>query len=447
MKDFDCIILQKNQSCLFIQEANGHFFHFLIENSNFKDLSSQITKIKTFKFIGQSFVLDSLIQSFPQLKVKIEKSLFPINELEILFNSQNGQIKVSKEAAKIEKKRKVLIVDDSKTIQKLISKIISTSSELEVMAIANDPEEAIQIIDQMRPDIITLDLHMPKQTGLEFLKGYLNGKHIPVVMISSVSLSEGPQIIDALSSGALDYIQKPSFDSLDVVAPLIIQKLETLSRIKVDFQSKNLLTSKPVIRFQDTDGLIAIGSSTGGTQALQEIFTQLPAQIPPIVVTQHIPPVFSKALADRLNSLCPFLVKEAEDGEILKPNTVYIAPGGKQFKLRKEGSIKRVVITNDAPVNRFIPSVDYLFNSLVDLKEKNLVAFILTGMGKDGAQGLLKLKKAGATTIAQSEKGCIVFGMPREAINLEAHCHIIELKSIPSKMVEIYNCKKIKKAS
>ena len=338
------------------------------------------------------------------------------------------------------KKRKVLIVDDSKSIQKLLTKIISSSDLLEIMGVADRPSVAREMIEKERPDLITLDIHMPEMTGIEFLKTYLKGKFIPTAMISSVSVSEGPTVMEALANGATTYIQKPSLDKLTEESVRIITKLESISGGVTQTISKESFV-KTNHKFNDLNGLIAIGSSTGGTQALESIFLCLPDKIPPIVVVQHIPAVFSKALADRLNGLCPFKVKEAENGEKLKENVVYIAQGGKQFKV----NMKRCVeITDDPPLNRFCPSVDYLFNSLPALGEKKLIGVILTGMGKDGAKGLLKLKECGAKTIAQDEKTSVVFGMPKEAIKLGAADVVSPLEDVANNIVLSYNQKKSK---
>ncbi len=278
---------------------------------------------------------------------------------------------------------------------------------------------------------------MPEMNGVEFLRSYLAQTGIPVVMISSVSVKEGPLVMEALSLGALTYIQKPSVDKLETLGPPILETLENLSRHHHKI-SKPICT-KTRLNFNDKDGLIVIGSSTGGTQALQRVFTELPDLIPPIVVVQHIPAVFSKALADRLNSLTRFEVKEAVDEEILAENNIYIAPGGKHLKLIQKGVDSYLKVTDDAPINRFKPSVDYLFDSVKEIRVKKVVGVILTGMGKDGAQGLLGLKKDGHKTIAQDEETSIVFGMPKEAIKIGATDIIRPIDKIAEEIVIQYN--------
>lgn len=342
-------------------------------------------------------------------------------------------------------RKQVLIVDDSKTIQKILTKIIGSSCKIAVMGIASCPSEAKRLIEQRKPDLITLDIHMPEMNGVEFLKTYLDNLNIPVVMISSVSITEGPLVLEALSHGAQTYIQKPEMAKINEVKDDIIEQLEQIALKPVTNKLREFDGVKK--EFNHTDGLICIGSSTGGTQALQYILTSCPDEIPPIVITQHIPAVFSKALADRLNQLCSFSVKEASDGDIISKNTVYIAPGEKQFKLVKRGAKIYVEVNDDEAVNRFKPSVDYLFNSIVSLRDINTVGIILTGMGKDGAKGLLDLRGIGAQTIAQDKSTSTVYGMPKEAFEIGAVEQTTPLHEIVARMIELFNKKTNKNAA
>ncbi len=283
---------------------------------------------------------------------------------------------------------------------------------------------------------------MPEMTGVDFLKLHLKNLNIPVVIVSSVSMAEGPLVMDALANGAIDYIQKPVINQMHEIEAMIIEKLESISRSnKIVFQTSS---KKKKTVFNNTEGLVVIGSSTGGTQALQEIFTNLPDEIPPILVVQHIPAVFSKALADRLNALCKFEIKEAVDHDLVKKNCIYIAPGGTQMRLIKRGNELRLNITDDPPVNRFKPSVDYLFDSVAQIAPNSLIGVILTGMGKDGAKGLLALKKIGAITIAQDEASSIVFGMPKEAIAIGGASLVVPLPNIAETLV-MEHSKQVKK--
>jgi two-component system chemotaxis response regulator CheB len=455
------IRLKINSSCglLVYNDSENNFKCLYIDSFHSTDFSKlkKVSGIDTVKFIGGQEIFSGIKKidlSWPEFT----NTHLVENEIEVLVCFSSKKIKFSRVEIvpkeddvlknKTQAKKKVLIVDDSKTIQKILTRIVKTSPHLEVIGIADRPSVAKEMIKRLKPDIITLDIHMPEMTGVEFLKTYLCHTKIPTIMISSVSINDGPLVMEALSNGAATYIQKPSADKISEITPEIVSKLESIALSRNACTRANMKNiKKEKIKFESTNGLIVIGSSTGGTQALEEIFTDLPNEIPPIVVTQHIPAVFSKALADRLNNLCPFTIKEAQDGEPIQQNHIYIAPGGKQLKLKRVGHQILAVITDDPPVNRFIPSVDYLFDSVPALKERHVAGVILTGMGKDGAQGLLKLKDAGAYTIAQDEETSVVFGMPREAIEIGAACEISPLGNIAGYLANYFNQKvKIKKA-
>ncbi len=334
------------------------------------------------------------------------------------------------------KKIRVLVVDDSDTIRKILGKLLGSDPEIEVVAMASRPSEVEGLIARHRPDVITLDIHMPEMDGVTLLKKYMARYPIPTVMITSVSLEEGPKVFEALEHGAVDYIQKPSFDQLAKVTPLIIEKVKMAAQIQLRSKVQSSPFPAPSGAL-DESRLIAIGSSTGGTEALRELLTRLPAKIPPIVIVQHIPPVFSQAFAERLNSLCPFEVIEGRDGDEVRAGRVIIAPGGFQMHLVKNGAGFKVVVTDSAPVNRHKPSVDVMFNSVAAVVGRSAVGVILTGMGADGAKGMLKMKEAGCHTIAQDEASCVVFGMPREAIKLGAAAEVRALLEIPAALQNI----------
>jgi two-component system chemotaxis response regulator CheB len=335
-------------------------------------------------------------------------------------------------------KKKVLIVDDSKTITRLLTNLLSKDPGLQVVAEINHPKDIEAAIQQYKPDVMTLDIHMPMMDGCAVLEKLLPKYPIPTVMISSISMEEGPAVLRALELGAVDYIQKPSFSELALVESTMIEKVKNAANSRVQ-RRKTYLTRRPSHVQAETASLastlIAIGSSTGGTEALAELLTQLPSNIPPILIVQHIPPVFSKAFANRLNELCPFEVVEAADGDEVKCGRVLIAPGGKHMILSSRSNGFQVKIIDTPPVNRHKPSVDVLFDSVCDQLGRNSIGVILTGMGSDGAKGLLKLKQAGARTIAQDEKSCVVFGMPKEAIRLGGACEITALSDIPSQLI------------
>ncbi|MBC7692119.1 MAG: chemotaxis response regulator protein-glutamate methylesterase [Methylotenera sp.] len=355
--------------------------------------------------------------------------------------SQSARLRLSTPAAAVaERPKKVLVVDDSKTIRELLTKILSSDPELQVVACAELPSQVEDLIRRHQPDVITLDIHMPEMDGVTLLRQYLPKYPVPTVMITSISMEESTQVLTALESGAVDYIQKPSFQELARVAPLIIEKVKTAAQVRLKTRAQLLSSKSSTVRHASQmyqDGMIvAIGSSTGGTEALKVVLTQLPEKIPPILVVQHIPAVFSKAFADRLNQLCPFEVKEAQDGDEVLPNQVLIAPGGLQMSLIRSGPGLRVKIEDSAPVNRHKPSVDVLFDSVAELVGKRAVGVILTGMGADGSKGLLKMRNAGARTIAQDQESCVVFGMPAEAIKLGAACEVHSLNVISGAMLK-----------
>jgi len=351
----------------------------------------------------------------------------------ILFYPFTARVRVSvtsEEAAPPSGKIKVLIVDDSKTIRQLLEKILRTDPQFEIVGSFERPSQVLENIGRLNPDVVTLDIHMPEMDGVALLKRYLPLHPVPTVMISSISFEEGPIVLSALEAGAVDYIQKPSYDQLGQVAPILIEKIKMAALAKVILPSgetrKSAATSKPKSRVglgsdARSEIVLTIGASTGGTEALRQVLTDLPGEIPPILICQHIPPVFSKAFADRMNSLCAFAVKEAENGDEVLPNRVLVAPGGTQMKMVRDGNRYCVrVDPTAAPVNRHKPSVDVLFDSVAELAGPRSVGVILTGMGADGAKGLLKMREAGARTIGQDEATCVVYGMPHVAFTLGA---------------------------
>lgn len=257
-------------------------------------------------------------------------------------------------------------------------------------------------------------------------------------MVTSVSMEESDLVFRALEIGAVDYIQKPSLEQLDEVIPVILEKVKSAARAKA--QVKSVGAAPKAIgpqEFQEFDKVIAIGSSTGGTEALKVLLTGLPKKIPPIVIVQHIPPVFSLAFANRLASICPFQVKEAANGDEVLPNRVLIAPGGFQMSLRQGGGKLTVKVEDAPPVNRHKPAVDVLFDSAALLLKDRALGVILTGMGADGAKGLLKMRQAGARTIAQDEQTCVVYGMPREAVQIGGAEFVCPLPEIAGKLVNL----------
>ncbi|RYZ58293.1 MAG: chemotaxis-specific protein-glutamate methyltransferase CheB [Proteobacteria bacterium] len=318
-------------------------------------------------------------------------------------------------------KKRVLIVDDSKTIQEFLKKVFAEDPEIEVVGVANHPGEAETILASTKVDVMTLDIQMPVMDGVSFLEKLMPVRPMPVVMLTSMSPEDGNHVLKALDLGAVDYIQKPKLSDMAILGPTICEKVKAAANAHIQKKSKtHVATQKPKAAGTGVRGqhIVAIGASTGGTVALADVLTALPAEIPPIVIVQHIPPVFSKAFADRLNVLCPFEVKEAEDGDELLSGRVLIAPGGKQMEVVSSGGRMIVRLNDSEPVNRHKPSVDYLFDSVARLTKGKSLGIILTGMGADGARGMLAMKQAGCHTVAQDEKSCVVYGMPKEAVKL-----------------------------
>ena len=338
---------------------------------------------------------------------------------------------------------RVLVIDDSATIRNLLQKTLSSDPAIEVVGMADGPSQAEKMIESLKPHVLTLDIHMPEMDGVTFLKRSFPKHRLPTIMISSISMEEGPMVLEALEAGAVDYIQKPSFDQLSVVAPQIIEKVKTAAAARV--REKSTAPRAPKVdtsRIDVSSSLLAIGSSTGGTEALREVFSHFPDKIPGVVVVQHIPPVFSKAFADRMNSLFPFEVKEAEDNDQILPNRILIAPGAKQMRVKLRGSELRVSIDDSEPVNRHKPSVDVLFDSLLNVKNYAMSAAILTGMGSDGARAMKRLHDSGIYTIAQNEQTCVVYGMPRAAVEMKATSVVVPLGDVAGQLLRNLNTRK-----
>lgn len=329
----------------------------------------------------------------------------------------------------IKSKIKTLIVDDSITIRKVIRHLLESDPRFEVVAEAAAPSEAIKEIRLKQIDLITMDLHLPQKTGADLIKEYMAIRPIPTVVISSLSPEESHLVLESLENGAVDYIQKPDQRTILANRVEILDRLYHATQAKVVIQKKQQTKPEATLSQQ---GLLVIGASTGGTEAIKTLLSQVGSKIPPTLIVQHIPPFFSEAFASRLNKLFPFEVKEAKDGDRVQENRVLIAPGGKQMKLVKKGKEYFVAIEDSPPVNRHKPSVDFLFESVKREYDGPKVAVLLTGMGADGAEGLLKLRSAGTYTIAQDEQTCVVFGMPREAIKRNAAVKVCGLHEMGS---------------
>ena len=359
----------------------------------------------------------------------------------VLFEPGTGRAYIATEKARgiANAKTKVLIVDDSPTMQKLLTRMLSREPSIEVVDCAGLPSQVEELIDRHRPDVVTMDIHMPEMDGVTLLKRLAPRYRLPTIMVTSVGRQEGNLVLDALANGAFDYFQKPSSGNFegraDSLAEMVMAatRQKPLAPVKTTSQKPHLLPSSRKLR---RNSIIAIGASTGGTEAIKTLLTRLPAEIPPILIVQHIPAVFSLAFAKRLNELCPFEVREAVDGDDVRPGRVLVAPGGFHMRLTTRGGFRQVSVTEGALGDRHKPSVDELFNSVAELEGRNAIAMLLTGMGSDGASGLLKLRAAGARTLAQDEESCAVFGMPREAIKLGAAERTLPLEEMPDVITE-----------
>ncbi|MBT3980590.1 MAG: chemotaxis-specific protein-glutamate methyltransferase CheB [Bacteriovoracaceae bacterium] len=358
--------------------------------------------------------------------------------VDIKFYPTTGEIRTREKKEKARAKTKVLIVDDSRTIQKLLKKIISEDPRLEVSGVACDAAMAEIEIGKNRPDVITLDIQMPGLNGVEFLEQVIVPKYkIPTIMVSSLKKSESELVLKSLELGAFSYYEKPSFDKINQVKEELTELLYTAGKSEVKLAN---IPKKGHRHFAESgqidlkNSLILIGASTGGTIALTELICSFPPNIPPTLMVLHIPEGFSTSFAERLNQQTPFLVKEACGGEELLPNQVLLAPGGKQMKVVEKRRKFIIEINDDAEVNRHKPSVDYLFFSITQKVRKRMAGCILTGMGADGAKGLLHLKNLGVYTIAQDKDSCVVFGMPKEAIKLGAAEKVLPLSKISGEL-------------
>jgi two-component system chemotaxis response regulator CheB len=343
------------------------------------------------------------------------------------------------------RKIRVLVIDDSALIRSVMRELINRESDMECVGAAPDPLVAREMIKTLNPDVLTLDVEMPKMDGLDFLERLMRLRPMPVVMVSTLTERGSDITFRALALGAVDFVSKPKMDiargmedyateitdKIRAAAQARVRKIAALSAVDVEERlSADAILPSLAGRFSSTEKLIIIGASTGGTEAIKDVLTRLPADVPGILVTQHMPEAFTKSFADRLNTLCKISVKEAEHNERILPGHAYIAPGHSHLLLRRSGANYMTELNQGPPVNRHRPSVDVLFRSAANVAGANALGIILTGMGKDGAQGLLEMKQAGSHTIAQDEASCVVFGMPREAIAMGAACEVQPLQNI-----------------
>ncbi|TPH19265.1 protein-glutamate methylesterase/protein-glutamine glutaminase [Litorilituus lipolyticus] len=339
----------------------------------------------------------------------------------------------------------VMIIDDSAVVRQVVSQILNSSDDIEVYDVANDPIFAFKKMQKQWPDVIILDIEMPRMDGITFLKKIMAERPTPVIICSSLAQKGTELSLSALASGAVDIITKPQIGLkgfLEQTGNEIKNIVRAAASANIYFNAQHKAHSLSAQSNQElvepkltsitltTDSVIGIGSSTGGTIALETVLSALPPTCPGLVVVQHMPEKFTKAFADRLNSICDIEVIEASSGDRIIPGRALIAPGGKHLQVKLSGAQYITIVSEGPAVNRHCPSVDVLFKSLADNVKQNATGIIMTGMGNDGAKGLLAMRQAGCKTIAQNESSSVVFGMPKEAIKLGAAEQIVDLNDI-----------------
>jgi two-component system, chemotaxis family, protein-glutamate methylesterase/glutaminase len=347
-------------------------------------------------------------------------------------------------------KTRVVVVDDSALVRSLLGEIINRQTDMECVGAAADPLVAREMIRNLNPDVITLDVEMPRMDGIDFLAKLMRLRPTPVVMVSTLTERGAEVTLKALELGAVDFVAKPKIgvaDGLRLLAEDITEKVRIASKAHVHrthvpatphatSTSTHLpKPSAPVGRLS-TEKIIFLGASTGGTEATKEVLVNLPPDCPAVVITQHMPPGFTKSYAARLDGLCRIRVKEAQDGERILPGHAYIAPGGFHLSVERSGANYIARVQDGEPVNRHKPSVEVLFKSAARVVGQNALGIMLTGMGNDGAKAMKELRDAGSYNYAQDENTCVVFGMPREAINAGAVNEVLPLKDIATRLLE-----------
>jgi two-component system chemotaxis response regulator CheB len=346
-------------------------------------------------------------------------------------------------------KTRVVVVDDSALVRGLLAEIIDRQPDMTCIGAAADPLVAREMIRNLNPDVITLDVEMPRMDGIDFLSRLMRLRPMPVVMVSTLTERGADVTLKALELGAVDFVAKPKIGVADGLRQLgadITDKIRTAAKARVHRLAAPAATApgappaKPVTMASlgrlSTEKIIFIGASTGGTEATREVLVNLPADCPAVMITQHMPPGFTKSYAARLNSLCRIRVAEAQDGERVLPGHAYIAPGGLHLSVERSGANYIARVQDGEPVNRHKPSVEVLFDSAARVVGRNALGVMLTGMGGDGARAMRTMRDAGSYNLVQDEHSCVVFGMPREAINHGAASEVLPLTQIAPKLVE-----------
>jgi len=343
-------------------------------------------------------------------------------------------------------KIKVLIVDDSALMRKLLTQVLERDPGIDVVGAALDPFDAREKIKTLHPDVLTLDIEMPRMDGLTFLRNLMRLRPMPVVMISSLTDRSADATLAALELGAVDYVPKPKLDlqhGLEEMARTIVEKVKAAALARVAAPTdpsvgpNRIAPSRSITALGTTDRMIAIGASTGGTEAVARVLAQFPPDAPGVVIAQHIPEVFSKRWAARMDRESAIAVAEARDGDQILIGHAYVAPGGRHLRVERSGAKYFCRVGDDAPVNRHRPSVDVLFHSVADQAGRNAVGVILTGMGGDGAEGLLRMAAVGCPTLAQDRESSVVWGMPGEAVKRGAAREVLPLDAMARRVLDL----------
>lgn len=334
---------------------------------------------------------------------------------------------------------KVLVVDDSALIRKVLSEIIQSDSSLLLVGAAPDAYVAKRMVQEFRPDVITLDIEMPKVDGLRFLEVMMKAVPTPVVMISTLTESGANATLRALELGAVDFMAKPKLgvaQGMNDYAHTIIQKVKAAAKSKLSHPTETRCSKHAAMRYTGTEKLIGIGASTGGTEAIKDVIMHFPKNAPATVISQHMPPGFTTTYAKRLDSLCEVTVREAKGGERLLPGYAYLAPGHRHLKVERSGADYRLALDDGPKVSGHKPSVDVMFKSLAEHAGENAVGVLLTGMGRDGAMGLKAMKEKGAITFCQDEESCLIYGMPKAAVEIDAASYVLSLADISDAILD-----------
>jgi two-component system, chemotaxis family, protein-glutamate methylesterase/glutaminase len=347
-------------------------------------------------------------------------------------------------------KVRVLIVDDSASVRQVLAAILAEDPEIEVMATASDPFAAARRLQNELPDVIILDIEMPRMDGITFLRKIMAQRPIPVIICSSLTEQGSDLMFEAFEAGAVDIVPKPRVDTRQALLECsgrVREAVKSAARARVRPRTQRRVIERkltadaimpPPVQGRSrptTERIVCIGVSTGGTEALHDVLEVLPPNCPGILIVQHMPQGFTAAFARRLNTACEIEVKEAEDGEPVQPGCAYIAPGARHMLLQRTGLRYHIAIKDGPPVSRHRPSADVLFRSAAQYAGRNALGIIMTGMGDDGARGLLEMRKLGASTRAQDEESCVVFGMPKEAIACGAVEKVVSLSQIPKEIM------------